>query len=129
MMNNVRPVLGLVAGVMLSVLCATAAYSAPGSGSSEVQVSAGFFHSQGSNTGNFNADASYGLYLTPGWEVGFRQALNYNFIDGARDFWVATTTPFLLYNFHLSEIVMPYLGVQGGIVWNDEKITGTFGPA
>jgi hypothetical protein len=128
MSRNAKPLLGLIAGVALSALSITTVHAAPGVGSNEVQVAAGFFHAQGSDSGNFNADLSYGYYLTPGWEIGFRQALNYNFIDGARDFWVATTTPFLLYNFKISDIVVPYLGVQGGLVWNDQKITGTFGP-
>jgi len=59
---------------------------------------------------------------------GFRQALDYNFIDNASDAWQATTTPFLQYNFRITKIVVPYLGIQGGIVWNDRDITGTFGP-
>ena len=76
------------------------AFAAPVAGDHEAEVSAGFFHAQGSDSGSFNADISLGHYLTPGWELGFRQALSYNFIDGARDEWVATTTPFLRYNFH-----------------------------
>ena len=123
-----RKIAGLLVGLVLSALLPIGAHAAPGVGSNEVQVAAGFFHAQGSDSGNFNADVSYGYYLTPGWEIGFRQALNYDFIDGARDFWVATTTPFLLYNFKLSEIVVPYLGIHGGFVWNDDRVTGTIGP-
>jgi hypothetical protein len=51
--------------------------AAPAEGASEVQVSAGFFHAQGSDSGNLNADLSYGYYFTPGWQLGIRQALNY----------------------------------------------------
>jgi hypothetical protein len=53
----------------------------PVAGDSEIDVSPGFFHTQDSSTGSFNADVSYGSYLTPGWELGLRQALNYDFID------------------------------------------------
>src|SRR6266545_3791450 len=60
------------------------AIAAPTEGASEVQVSAGFFHAQGSDTGNLNADLSYGYYFTPGWQLGIRQALNYNFVDDHR---------------------------------------------
>jgi hypothetical protein len=106
----------------------TAVLSAPVAGANEFQVSGGFFHSQGSDTGNLNTDLSYGYYLTPGWQLGFRQALNYNFIDDHRDFWVATTTPFLNYNFRLTDIIVPYLGGFIGLVWNDRDVTGTIGP-
>ena len=105
------------------------AYGLPVGGDSEVLVSGGASHTQGSDSGNFNVDLSYGYYLSPGWEIGFRQALDYNFIDDGSDAWQATTTPFLLYNFRITTVLVPYLGIQGGIVWNDRDVTGTFGPA
>jgi hypothetical protein len=129
MKQGAKTFLSLAMGVILVAWFAATAHAVPAAGSNEIQVSAGVFHAQGSNTGNFNADLAYGYYLTPGWEVGFRQALNYDFIDGARDFWVATSTPFILYNFHVSDILIPYLGAQGGVVWNDQHATGTFGPS
>ncbi len=127
-MNGVAKLFVTLATTILLLGFFDASHAAPLAGSSEVQVAAGAFHAQGSDTGNFNADVSYGYYLTPGWEVGFRQSLNYDFIAHARDFWVATTTPFIDYNFHVSDILIPYLGIQGGAVWNDERATGTFGP-
>jgi hypothetical protein len=99
----------------------------PVAGDNEVEVSGGFFHAQGSDTGALNADLHYGYYLTKGWELGLRQALNYNFIDHHRDVWTATTTPFLRYNFPFDKIV-PYLGANLGLVWNDRDVTGTVGP-
>ncbi len=72
-------------------------YGTPVAGDNEIDVAAGFFHTQGSDTGSFNADLSYGYYLTPG------------------------------YNFQFGNIV-PFLGLAGGIVWNDRNITGTLGP-
>ena len=54
--------------------------------------------------------------------IGFRQALNYNFIDDKRDFWLATTTPFFNYNFRLTEIIVPYLGAFMGWAWNDGAV-------
>jgi hypothetical protein len=112
----------------LSLLSASASFALPGAGSSEIQASAGFFHSQGSDDGNFNADLSYGYYLSPGWELGLRQGLNYLFRDDNPDAWTATTTPFLLYNFRITDVLVPYLGIHGGIVWNDRDVTGTMGP-
>jgi hypothetical protein len=97
-------------------------------GASEAQVSAGFFHAQGSDSGSLNLDLSYGYYLTPGWQLGIRQGLNYNFIDDSRDFWLASTTPFFNYHFHVTDIIVPYLGGFMGLVWNDRDATGTIGP-
>ena len=86
----------ITAAVLVIVLLGgEAVMAAPGQGASELQVSGGFFHSQGSDDGSLNADLSYGYYFTPGWQLGLRQALNYNFVDDRRDFWVATTSPFL----------------------------------
>ena len=110
------------------VFGSTTAMAAPDAGARELQVSGGFFHSQGSDTGSLNTDLSYGYYFTPGWQLGIRQGLNYNFIDDHRDFWVATTTPFLNYNFRVTDIIVPYLGGFMGLVWNDRDATGTIGP-
>src|SRR5207237_6908497 len=107
----------------LAVLGAKLSYAAPVAGDNELQAAGSFTHSQGSNAGNFTPDVSYGSYLTPGWEVGLRQALSYNFIAGARDQWRATTTPFLLYNFNFGRFV-PSLGLSGGILWTDSRLTG-----
>ena len=104
------------------------AKAAPGAGASELQAAGGFFHAEGSDSGSLNADLSYGYYLTPGWQVGFRQAVNYNFIDDRRDFWIATSSPFINYNFRLTEVIVPYLGAFIGLVWNDRDTTGTAGP-
>jgi len=109
-------------------LIATPAHSAPVDGDNEVEAAAGFFHAQGSDSGAFNADFHFGHFLTPAWEIGIRQALNYNFVDDARDTWVATTTPFLAYNFRFNDRVIPYLGIGAGAAWNDKDITGTLGP-
>ena len=120
------PLLGLALGLLL--LTPLPSFAAPTAGSNEIQVSAGFFHSQGSDDGSVNADLSYGYYLSPGWEIGLRQAVNYIFRDDARDTWRATTTPFVLYNFRVTDVLVPYLGIHGGVVWNDRDGTGTAGP-
>jgi hypothetical protein len=114
--------------MLVGVFAGGSAIAAPTDGASEVQVSAGLFHQQGSDSGNLNADLSYGYYLTPAWQLGFRQALNYNFIDDSRDVWVATTAPFINWHFRLTDIVIPYLGAFIGLAWNDRDATGTIGP-
>jgi len=101
--------------------------AAPVGGDNEVQLSGGAFHRQGSDSGAFNADLSYGYFLTPGWELGLRQGVNYNFIDNGRDFWTATTTPFIQYNLQLGRFV-PYVGGSIGAVYNDRDFTGVIGP-
>jgi Outer membrane protein beta-barrel domain len=104
------------------------AIAAPTDGASELQVSAGWFHTQGSDSGSLNVDLSYGYYLTPGWQLGLRQAVNSTFIDDGRDFWVATTVPFINYHFQITPIIVPYIGAFIGAVWNDRDATGTIGP-
>lgn len=111
-----------------SLLSGGAAIAAPTQGGSELLVSGGFFHQEDSDTGNLNFDLSYGAYLTPGWQLGIRQALNYNFVDDHRDFWIATTAPFVNYHFRLTDIIFPYLGAFIGLAWNDRDATGTVGP-
>ncbi len=101
----------------------------PLDGDSEIQISGGFSHAQGSDTGNFNGEFNYGYYLSPGWELGFRQGVDYNFVDDGSDAWHATTTPFIHYNFRVTDVLVPYLGIFGGVVWNDRDVTGTTGPA
>jgi len=103
-------------------------YSAPVGGDNEVEAAGGFFHAQGSDSGAFNVDLHYGRFLTPGWELGIRQALNYTFVDDGPDSWVATTTPFIVYNFRFNEHVVPFVGAGIGIAYNDRDITGTLGP-
>lgn len=113
-------------GLALSYAPASAA---PVAGDHEAEVSAGFFHAQGSDSGAFNVDLNFGHYFTPGWEIGLRQALSYNFIDNASDQWTATTTPFLNYNLHLLDgRLVPFLGGFIGLAWNDRDVTGTLGP-
>jgi hypothetical protein len=115
--------------LMMGLLLGNGSASAlPGDGASEAQVAGGVFHTQGSNEGNLNVDLSYGYYLTPGWQLGLRQALNYNFVDDRRDFWIATTTPFVNYNFRLTNIIVPYVGAFIGAAYNDREARGVAGP-
>ena len=110
------------------LLWANPSHSGPVAGDNEIEAAAGLFHAQGSDTGALTADLGYGYYLTPGWQIGLRQAVNYSFIDDARDAWFATTTPFINYHFRLTENILPFLGGFIGAVWNDRDATGTLGP-
>ena len=118
-------VLGL--GVLLAFV-ATPSYSVQGVGSSEILGSAGFFHAQGSDVGTISGDVSYGYYFFQPLEIGLRQGLQYAFVDGGDDPWQATTTPFVDYHFFATQPFQPFVGGFGGIVWNDDDITGTIGP-
>jgi hypothetical protein len=124
-----KTVIALLLGAFLAIVGSSPGYAGPLDGDSEVLASGGFFHQQDSDFGNLNFDLSYGYYLTPGWEIGLRQALNYNFVDNGPDFWQATTAPFIHYNFRITDVLVPYLGVTGGIAWNDDDVTGLIGPA
>jgi hypothetical protein len=125
--NRFAAAAGLTLALALALWSAPS-HAYPSAGGSEALVAGGFFHQQDSDDGTLNLDLSYGYYLTPGWQIGLRQALNFVFIDDASDRWEATTTPFLHYNFRLGDVAVPYLGVSGGLVWNDRDATGTIGP-
>jgi hypothetical protein len=53
-----------VFALALLLMTATASFALPSDGFSEILLSGGFFHAQGSDDGNFNADLSYGYYLS-----------------------------------------------------------------
>jgi Outer membrane protein beta-barrel domain len=112
----------------LFLMPSTRAFAGPVANDSEIELSGGLFHSEGSDTGALNAEVSYGYFLSPGWQLGLRQALNYNFIEDQRDEWTATTAPFLAYHFRLTDAVLPHVGGFIGAAWNDRDITGTLGP-
>lgn len=114
--------------LMLLSFWTDASLGSPLAGDHEIEVAGGLFHAQDSDTGALNADIAYGYYLTPGWQLALRQALNYNFIDDKRDVWTATTAPVLNYHFHFSDRVLPFVGGFIGAVWNDRDATGTLGP-
>lgn len=118
----------LAIGLFLSALWLSEASARPVLNDNEIEFGGGFFHARGSDTGALNLDASYGYYLSPDWQVGFRQGLNINFIDDARDVWTATSAPFLNVHFPLSDNVVPFFGGFLGLVWNDRDVTGTLGP-
>jgi hypothetical protein len=122
-----RYLLAVVLGMGLSVLGASPSYAQPSASDLEAEVAGGFFHADGSDTGALNLDASLGYFLTPGWQVGFRQALNYTFIDDGSDTWIATTAPFINYHFRFGNIV-PFVGGFLGLAWNDRDETGVIGP-
>ena len=122
-----RYVLAATLGMYLSVLGANPSHAQPAANDKEIEVAGGLFHAEGSDTGALNVDLALGYFLTPGWEIGFRQALNYNFIEDATDAWVATSTPFVNYNFQFGNVV-PFVGGFIGLAWNDRDATGTLGP-
>ena len=118
--------------LLLMPLCAAPSYGRPVALDNEIQVSGGFFHAQGAESGTLTADVSYGRYFAnPALQLGIRQALNYTFIDDASDAWLATTVPFFNYHFYgvtRDDRFVPYVGLFTGVVWNDEDATGTLGP-
>ena len=112
--KNFTWVLGIFS--LILIVNAKPGFARPVANDNGIEISGGFFHARGSDTGALNLDLSYGKYLTPGWEAGLRQAFNVNFIDDARDVWTATTTPFLRYNFSLTENIVPFAG--GFLAWS-----------
>jgi hypothetical protein len=99
-------------------------------GTKELELSGGFSHTQGSDVGTINADIGFGYYIAPRLDLGIRQTLSYNFIDGGSDTWTASTIPFLEYSFLTSNpSFRPFLGAFAGAVYNEDDVTGTIGPS
>lgn len=113
----------------LSLAPVTAA-AQPESQDNEVLASASFFHTQDADNATITADLSYGHFLSDQWELGILQAISSNVVENADDTFIATTAPFIDYNFVMDEDrdMVPYLGAFIGGVWNDEDFTGTLGP-
>jgi hypothetical protein len=125
--------LSVIIGICFLIACFTGtSYSAQAVGDNEIQISGGFFKSQGTDVGTATIDVGYGYYLTRAWEIGIAQTLNYNIIDGADDTWTASTTPFVNYHFlglSMNDTFQPFLGAFVGAIYNDNNTTGTAGPA
>jgi outer membrane protein W len=99
-------------------------------GTKELELSGGFSHTEGSDVGTINADIGFGYYIAPRLDLGIRQTLSYNFIDGASDTWTASTIPFLEYHFLTNNpSFRPFLGAFAGAVYNEDDVTGTIGPS
>lgn len=130
-MRNVRfsSALAVAASALLT---AGAAVAQPVANDSEIQLSGALFHAQGSDTGLLSFDGSYGYYLSPAFELGIRQGLQWTIIDDADDVWAATTVPTVNYHFRgltKDDRVLPFIGGFVGAVWNDDDATGVLGPS
>ncbi len=122
----------VAAASLAALLCSSAASAQPVANDKEIQLSAGFFHAQGSDSGTVSGDVQFSYLLAnPAWQVGVIQGLTYSFIDEATDAWNAQTIPFVNYQFlDLTEDgrFVPFVGAFVGFIWNDRDVTGTVGP-
>ncbi|MFZ5907064.1 MAG: hypothetical protein ACOYVJ_06595 [Nitrospirota bacterium] len=117
--------------ILLSIIFVGPVYGAQTAGDNAIQLSGGFFHAQDTDIGTVTLDVLYGYHLTGNWEIGARQILTYDFIDDADDTWLASTSPFVQYNFRgisQNDSIQPFLGAFIGVVYNDDDVTGTMGP-
>lgn len=100
-------------------------------GNGEVMVSGSYTHATGSKVGAAAADLSYGYFMMPALQLGVRQTLSYNFIDDAKDTWLATTAPFANYHFRglsINDNFQPFVGAFAGAAYNDKRGSGMIGP-
>jgi hypothetical protein len=99
-------------------------------GDQEIQVSAGLFTANGSDTGTANGELSWGKFMTDQWQYGVLQSINYEFIERADDIWTASTVGFINYHFRTEhEKFKPFAGAFIGAVYNEDDAEGTIGPA
>ena len=130
-MENVKRTTLIAAAALLLAIAPISAQAVQEKSDSSLQFSAGFYHANGADSGILNLDFSYGYFLTTHWEVGIMQTLAYDFIDDAEDWWVATTVPFINYNFMglgKNDNFQPFIGAFIGASYNDDDATGTLGP-
>lgn len=107
------------------------AHAAQVAGDNAIELSGGFFHANGTDSGTLNLDVSYARFFTPEVEAGLRQTLNYAFVDDREDPWTASTIPYV--NYHIRGLTtedrfQPYIGGFLGAAYNDNDTTFTIGP-
>lgn len=116
---------------LLTAVPAGKGYAAQSRGDGEVMVSGTYTHATGSKVGTAAVDLSYGYFTAPALQLGVRQTLSYNFIDDAKDTWLATTAPFANYHFRglsINDNVQPFVGAFAGAAYNDKRGSGMIGP-
>ena len=114
----------------VAFLATAPAYTFQDVGDKEVEFTGGFSHADGTDVGTLNADASIGYYVAPRVNIGVRQTLSYSFVDDGNDTWIASTIPFVNYNFDTGNPKLrPFVGAFIGAAYNDDDTTGTMGPA
>jgi hypothetical protein len=122
--------LWLVALVCITFI-STAGHAAQNANDNSLQVLGGFQFYQSSEDGNLNLSIEYGKYTSKPLEVGVLQSLIYNFTDARSDSWSALTAGYANWHFlgfTANDSFQPFLGMFGGIVYNDEDLTAAIGP-
>ncbi len=124
-------VAALIAFSMLIGGTAVTAHANQKKGDRVLQLSGGFIHAQGADVGTVNLDVGYGYFYSDNWEIGIMQTLGYSFIDDDEDEWVASTIPYVNYNFRdlsRNNTFQPFIGAFIGASYNEDDATGTLGP-
>lgn len=122
----------IIAALTLTAVATDRVWAQPVVGDNEVQLAAGFFHSQDSDSGNLNVDLDYGRYVLDNhWELGARAGYQGVYVSKGPDAWNVTVAPFLDYNFHGivdDDRLIPFVGGFVGAVFDDHNLSGTVGP-
>jgi hypothetical protein len=119
-----------VAVSLAALVAAPVSYGFQEQGTNEVELSGGFTHVSDSDVGTVYADVAYGYFIAPRIDLGLRQTLTYNFVDEGSDTWIASTIPFINYNFETANPnLRPFLGAFVGAAYNNDDTTGIAGPA
>lgn len=121
----------LIAFSMVMAGFATGTQAAQSTGNSSLQLSGNFRHAQDTDTGTLNLDVGYGYFLTDNWEAGVAQTLDYTFINHQEDIWIASTIPYINYNFRglsANDAIQPFIGAFTGASYTKDDTQGTIGP-
>ena len=126
----------ILVAILSVVLFAGVANAAPLDGDNEFSGAVSFGMVNDSHSGNLAGDLSFSRYFGVFGEspvlpqVGIRQGINYNFIDGARDQWLLDTSGFANLNLVDAEdaFAVPYIGTGLGVAYNDVGTSGILSP-
>ena len=118
---------------IIFIICAVIGTAqAADTGEKNIQVTGGFFMSQGdAQTGTAQLEVAWGYRLAPRWQAGLRLMASYGMNDPIEDVWTGSTTGYVNY-FPLgndpNQRWQPFLGTFLGYGWSDVDNELTFGP-
>ena len=122
----------LIVSIISIIYAITGPVRAAETGEQSIQVTGGFFMSQGdAQTGTAELEVAYGYRLAPRWQTGLRLMASYTMTDPTEDVWTGSTTAYV--NFYPlgndpNQRLQPFIGTFLGEGWSDVDNEITYGP-